>query len=92
VHAEGRVQVAREVPLPVVYAGVRIERDFRVDFVVEDCLVLEIKSVERLLPIHDAQILTYLKLSAMPQGLLINFNVVRLKDGVKSFLNTQGKP
>ncbi len=80
----GRIRVAREVALPLVYQGTQIERGFRLDMVVEDCLVLEIKSVEHLLPVHFAQILTYLRLSGLPQGLLINFNVTRLKDGVRS--------
>lgn len=81
------VRVAREVALPVTYRGVRIDRGFRLDFVIDDRLVIEIKSVENLLPVHSAQVITYLKLSGLHQGLLINFNVTRLMDGVKSFLN-----
>jgi GxxExxY protein len=81
-----RCQVASEVPLPVEYRGVRLDGGYRLDLVVEDELLVEIKSVEQLLPVHRAQVLTYLKLSRLKQGLLINFNVYRLKDGVKSLL------
>jgi len=83
-------RVLREVPLPVIYRGTRIERGFRLDFVIDDRLIVEIKSVEYLLPVHSAQVITYLKLSGLRRGLLINFNEARLMDGVKSFLN--GEP
>ena len=65
---------ARQVPLPVVYKGRRLECGYRLDVVVESALILEIKSVEQLLPIHDAQLLTYLRLSRQKVGLLVNFN------------------
>jgi GxxExxY protein len=81
------LRVAQEVVLPVFYRGASIDRGFRLDLVVEDHVVVEIKSVKSLLPVHSAQILTYLKLSGLKRGLLLNFNVVRLKYGVKSFLN-----
>ncbi len=81
-----QLRVASEVPLPVEYRGVRLDGGYRVDLVVEDELLIEIKSVEQLLPVHRAQVLTYLKLSRLKQGLLINFNVYRLKDGVQSLL------
>ena len=84
---EDKLRVAREMLLPVVYRGGRIDRGFRLDLVVEDRVVVEVKSVKCLLPVHSAQVITYLKLSGLPRGLLINFNVARLKHGVRSFLN-----
>ena len=75
-----------EYPLPVHYKDVRIDCGYRIDILVEDEIILELKSVESLLPIHEAQLLTYLKLSKVKQGFLINFNVRRLKDGIKSFI------
>lgn len=75
------------VPLPVIYDDVRLDLGFRLDAVVEDYLVLELKSVKKLVALHDAQVLTYLKLSGFPIALLINFNVVLLKQGVKRLIN-----
>jgi GxxExxY protein len=75
--------VARQLSLPVTYRGVRIEAGFRIDLVVEDLIILEIKAAERLLSIHEAQLLTYLKLSGKRLGLLINFNVAVIKDGIR---------
>ena len=83
------IQAECEVALPVVYRDRRVEQGFRLDMVVDGRLILEIKSTDGLLPVHSAQVLTYLKLSGLPQALLINFNVHRLKDGIKSFLNTR---
>ena len=77
---------ARQVPLPIVYKGRRLDCGYRLDVVVERALILEIKSVEQLLPIHDAQILTYLRLSRHRVGLLINFNAALLKNGIKRFV------
>ena len=79
-----------EVTMPITYRETRIDCGFRVDMLVEDRLVLELKSIERLLPVHTAQVLAYLRLSRRPQALLINFNVPRLKDGVRSFLGQAG--
>ena len=78
----------RQASLPVVYKGVNLGLGYRVDFIVEEKLVVELKTVERLLPIHDAQVLTYLKVLNLRQGLLINFNVPLLKKGIKSILNS----
>jgi GxxExxY protein len=75
-----------EVPLPVAYKGVDVNCGYRLDFLVGKQLVIEVKSVERLLPIHEAQVITCLRLSGARQALLINFNVPRLVDGLKSFL------
>ena len=76
--------------LPVVYCGVKLELGYRMDLLVEDLVIVEIKSVEAVSPVHQAQILSYLKLSGKSIGLLINFNVVHLKDGIKRFVNGTG--
>jgi len=76
-----------QVPLEVCYKGENIDCAYRMDIVAEGTLLLELKSVESVLPIHQAQIISYLKLSGLKQALLINFNVRVLKDGIKSFLN-----
>ncbi len=77
------LKVERQVSLPVIYDGIKLEEGLRLDMLVEDALVLELKAIEEILPVHLAQILTYLKLSGRRLGLLINFNVVRIKDGIK---------
>ncbi len=81
------VRSAVQVGLPVVYFGVKLELGYRIDLLAEDLVVVEIKSVEAVSPVHHAQILSYLKLSGKSIGLLINFNVVHLKDGIKRFVN-----
>jgi GxxExxY protein len=73
----------RQVPLPVVYKGVKLDCGYKLDIVVEGGLVLELKAVEQLAPVHEAQLLTYLKLSGNRVGLLINFHVPVLKDGIR---------
>jgi GxxExxY protein len=77
----------RERPVPLVYKGVRLKAKFYVDFVVENKVIVELKSVEEVAKIHECQVLTQLKLTALPVGLLINFNVPRLVDGVKRIVN-----
>ena len=81
--AKSGLAFRREVGLPVVYEDVRFEAGYRLDFLVEECVIVEIKAVEGLHPVHVAQLLTYLKLSERRVGLLINFNVPVLKEGVK---------
>jgi GxxExxY protein len=81
------VRSATQVGLPVVYCGVKLELGYRIDLLAEDLVVVEIKSVEAVSPVHHAQILSYLKLSGKSIGLLINFNVVHLRDGIKRFVN-----
>jgi GxxExxY protein len=81
------LRVQRHVELPVVYEGVQIEVGYRVDLLVEDAIVVEVKSISELAPIHKAQLLTYLKLSGHKVGLLMNFNVELLKDGIKRMVN-----
>lgn len=78
-----RLSVKRQVVIPVFYDDVRIDEGFRIDLLVENAIVIEIKSVERSLPVFEAQLLTYLKLADKRLGFLINFNVSRFKDGVK---------
>jgi GxxExxY protein len=79
--------VVTQWPIPLVYRGIHLEAGYRADMLVEDTVLVELKSVDSLSPIHTAQMLTYLKLSGKPVGLLINFNVPVLKDGVKRILN-----
>jgi len=81
------LDVACQVALPVIYRDVSIDAGFRIDMIVNDLVVVEIKAIEKLLPIHEAQLLTYLKLSAKHVGLLINFNSVRIKDGIRRLIN-----
>ncbi|MBN8626177.1 MAG: GxxExxY protein [Planctomycetes bacterium] len=73
----------RQLPLPVRYKQVRLDCGYKIDVVVEQKLILELKTVEKLLPIHEAQLLTYLKLSGIKTGLLINFCTPLIKDGLK---------
>jgi GxxExxY protein len=76
----------REVPLPIVYEDMRIDKGYRADIVVNQTVLLELKSVERIVPVHRAQTLTYLRLSGCAIGLLMNFNCVLLKDGLHRFV------
>lgn len=76
----------RQVPLPVIYEGVRLAAGYYADIIVEQSVILELKSVEHLLPVHEAQTLTYLRLSGCKIGLLMNFNAVVLKDGLRRFI------
>lgn len=77
----------RQVPVPVSYKGVQIGTSFRADVVIEARLVVEIKAIEELLPIHKAQLITYLKLLKLPLGLVINFNELLIRDGIMRVLN-----
>ncbi|HXP04196.1 MAG TPA: GxxExxY protein [Stellaceae bacterium] len=76
----------RQVPLPVVYKTIRLDCGYRIDIVVEEKVILELKTVERLIAVHEAQLLTYLKLSGMRVGLLLNFNAPVLKDGIRRLI------
>jgi GxxExxY protein len=76
-----------QVALPLVYESVKIDAGYRIDLLVEDVVVVELKSVEEILPIHKAQLLSYLKISGKRLGLLINFNTVHLKDGITRMVN-----
>lgn len=77
------LRIERQVPIPVVYKGVRLDVGFRIDILVEKCLVVELKATDQILPIHEAQILTYLKLTKNRIGLILNFNVVLMKNGTQ---------
>ena len=77
----------RQKELPIEYKGIKLNPNFRLDVLVNKQLILEIKSCDTLLPIHEAQLLTYLKLTGIKLGLLINFNVPMLKDGIKRIAN-----
>lgn len=79
--------VASQVPLPIRYDGIVVDAGYRVDLLVEELVLVELKSVEALLPVHQAQVMTYLRLSGLTLGLLINFNTVLLKHGIKRFAN-----
>jgi GxxExxY protein len=79
----------RQRTLPVVYKGVEIDCMYRLDMIVEGSVLLEIKAVEQLAPVHQAQILSYLRLSGLPLGLLINFHCATLKQGIRRFRNSQ---
>ena len=80
--------VEKQKALPLVYGTVKLDCGYRLDLIVEDQVVVEIKSVDCLLSIHQAQLLSYLKLSGCPVGLLINFNVTSLKAGLRRVINT----
>ncbi|MEW5872924.1 MAG: GxxExxY protein [Chloroflexota bacterium] len=81
------IKVACEIPQPVFYDGVQIEAGYRLDMLVEDCVIVENKAVERVLPIHEAQLLTYLRLRDCHLGYLINWHVPLVKDGIKRMVN-----
>jgi GxxExxY protein len=83
---KARLAFKRQVTLPLTYEGHTFPRAFTVDLIIEQSLLLEIKSIERFLPIHSAQVITYLRLTGIQKGLLINFNCTRLKNGIKSFV------
>jgi len=76
------LEAKSQLVLPVVYDGVSLDAGLRLDLVVDECVIVELKAVEQLLPVHEAQLLTYLKLSGYRVGLLINFNVPVIKDGI----------
>ena len=85
--AQAGLKVEQQKPLPIVYREVKLECGYRLDLMIEDEVIIEIKSIEKLMPIHQAQLLSYLKLSECKVGLLINFNVKVLKDGIKRVVN-----
>lgn len=78
-----QIPFERQKRLKVTYKGITLSRGYRLDLVIDETVVVEIKTVETLVPIHDAQLLTYLKLGGYPVGLLLNFNVPVLKDGIR---------
>ena len=82
-----KMSLKRQEPLPIEYKGVKLDCGYRLDIVVADQLIVELKACESLQPVHEAQLLTYLKLTGIKVGLLINFNVPVLKDGIKRMVN-----
>ncbi len=82
---ESNLFVQKELPLPIVYKNVKLDHGYRIDLLVESKIVVELKTVEAFAPVHEAQILTYMKLGGFSTGLLINFYVKILKDGIKRY-------
>jgi GxxExxY protein len=80
------ISTKSQVMLPVVYKGIKVDSGYRLDLLVDDCIVVEIKAAENISEVFKAQLLTYLKLSSLRLGLLINFNVVHLRDGIKRII------
>jgi len=81
------ISVQNQVQIPLLYKGYRLQYEFRIDLLVEDEIIIEIKSAEQMHPVYEAQLISYLKLSGKQLGYLINFNVPLLKDGFKRFVN-----
>ena len=81
------LSVKNQVKLPVIYKGKELDKDFYIDVLVEDCIIIELKSAEVLLPVHEVQLLTYMKLANISLGFLINFNVSLLKEGIRRKVN-----
>lgn len=82
------LHVKREFPIPLLYKELELEHAYRIDILVNQTIVIELKTVECLHPVHHAQVLTYMRLGGYPLGLLLNFNTIRLKDGIKRFILT----
>ena len=80
-------EVETEVPIPVTYGKIKVDMGFRVDMLVDKKIIIENKAVEKIMPIHEAQLLTYLKISGLHLGFLLNWNVVLMKDGIKRMVN-----
>ena len=85
--SEKKLNIERQKSIPVIYRGVQLDCGYRLDFLVEDKVIVEVKAVDKLEPIHEAQIISYLKLSGCKVGLLINFKVTILKHGIRRFVN-----
>ncbi len=83
----GSLKFRRQVALPVGYAGIHISPAYRVDFIVEETIVVEIKSVDAIVSVHRAQLLSYLKLTGLPLGLMLNFKVAHLRSGIVRIIN-----
>ena len=81
------MKAERQKTLPLIYDGKRMDIDYKIDILVEDTIIVELKSVERIIPIYEAQLLSYLKISGKQIGLLINFNVEHLRNGIKRMVN-----
>lgn len=84
---QAKMAVASQITLPIIYRGIRLDAGYRIDLLVENAVIVELKAIERLLPVHEAQLLSYLRMSDLRLGLLINFNVRLLRDGVRRMVN-----
>jgi len=84
--AKAGLKYETQKAMPVIYKGIKIDCGFRIDILVEGKLIVELKSVDKVLPIHQSQVLTYMKLAGISTGLLLNFNVTKLKDGIQRFV------
>lgn len=82
-----RLSISTQVPIPLIYEGLHLEVGYRADLIVENAIILELKAVEKLIPVHEAQLLSYLRLTGFRVGLLINFHEERLKDGIRRRVN-----
>lgn len=82
------LKVKKELILPIIYKNLILEHGYRIDLLVENKIVLELKTIDKFTEVHSAQVLTYMKLGNYPLGLLINFNTKLLKNGIKRFINT----
>jgi GxxExxY protein len=80
------VAYRRQAAIPIVYRDIKLDTGYRADLVIDETMIVEIKSVEALCPVHEAQVLTYLRLGGYRSGLLLNFNTLRLKDGMRRFV------
>lgn len=85
--AKRGLDVQRQVALPLIYDGIQLDAGYRLDLLISDRIIVELKSVDKFLPIHTAQLLSYLKLSGLKLGYLLNFNVVHMRDGIKRIAN-----
>ncbi|MDN3513308.1 MAG: GxxExxY protein [Candidatus Brocadia sp.] len=85
------LKVEREISLPIKYEDVKIDAGYRIDMLVEDCIIIENKTVEKLLPIHDPQLLTYLKMKNCKLGFLLNWHVTLMKDGIKRMVRAKDR-
>ena len=81
------IDAKSQVSIPLIYKGKKLEKEFKIDILVEDEIIIEVKSVEVLLPVHKAQLISYLKLADKRLGFLVNFNVPKIKDGIKRIVN-----
>ncbi len=80
----------RQLILPLMYDGVELDEGYRLDLLIDDLVIIELKTVDAIHPIHEAQIISYLKLSKKPLGLILNFKVAHMRDGIKRFVNGKG--
>ena len=82
-----KLAVTRQLALPISYDGIQLDTGYRLDLLVDDCVIVELKAIEKFAPIHTAQVLSYLRLSGLRLGYLLNFNVVHMRDGIKRIAN-----